>query len=164
MLGWILLAMAVCLEATATFAAKYANGFTNFIPSVVTIVAFGLSFVALTFSLNTIEMSVAYPVWTGCAVSLVAVLGIVVFNEELNFFKVFSTLLVVFGIVGLVMSSRPDLATCETNQPQAFRPVPQPKLATMPVFNRGILPVLASPGSLYRPNVISLKPEFSERG
>ena len=112
MMGWILLALAVCLEALATFAAKYANGFTNLVPSIITIIAFILSFVALTFALNTVDMSLAYPVWTGGAVCLVAILGVMIFHETLNFFKVFSTLLVVFGVVGLIVSSQPAQATC----------------------------------------------------
>jgi multidrug transporter EmrE-like cation transporter len=162
MMGWILLALAVLLEALATFAAKYANGFTNLVPSIITIVAFILSFVALTFALNTVDMSLAYPVWTGGAVCLVAILGVVIFHETLNFFKVFSTLLVIFGVVGLIVSSQPAQATCSAaDAPGGER---SPHLATAPIFNRGILPVLATARQLYQPNVISLKPEFSELG
>jgi multidrug transporter EmrE-like cation transporter len=164
MMGWILLALAVCLEALATFAAKYANGFTNLVPSIITIIAFILSFVALTFALNTVDMSLAYPVWTGGAVCLVAILGVMIFHETLNFFKVFSTLLVVFGVVGLIVSSQPAQATCSAADAAAGGNGRSPQLATAPIFNRGILPVLATARQLYYPNVISVKPEFSELG
>jgi len=162
MLGWILLALAVCMEAMATFAAKYANGFTNPIPSVITIVAFILSFVALTFALNTIDVSLAYPVWTGGAVCLVALIGIIAFREELNFFKVFSTILVIFGVVGLIVSSQPAQATCKTAEAAEAGTPRSTRMAATPVFNRGILPVLATAKQLYRPNVISVTPEFSD--
>ena len=161
MLGWTLLAMAICMEAMATFAAKYANGFTNPVPSVITVVAFILSFVALTFALNTVDMSLAYPIWTGGAVCLVAIIGVIFFREELNFFKIFSTILVIFGVVGLIVSSQPAQATC--NSAEASLEAPRStRLATAPVFNRGILPVLATAKQLYQPNVISLRPEFSD--
>lgn len=162
MLGWILLALAVCLEAMATFAAKYANGFTNPVPSVITVIAFILSFVALTFALNTIDVSLAYPVWTGGAVCLVALIGVLVFREELNFFKIFSTILVIFGVVGLIVSSQPAQATCSTADAAEVEAPRPTRLATAPVFNRGIIPVLATAKQLYQPNVISLRPEFSD--
>lgn len=165
MMGWILLALAICLEAMATFAAKYANGFTNLVPSIITVVAFILSFVALTFALNTVDMSLAYPIWTGGAVCLVAVIGVIVFREELNFFKIFSTILVIFGVVGIIVSSQPAQATCNTANGSGVSGVKTPRptrLATAPVFNRGIIPVLATAKQLYQPNVISLRPEFSD--
>ena len=162
MLGWTLLALAICMEAMATFAAKYANGFTNPVPSVITVVAFILSFVALTFALNTVDVSLAYPVWTGGAVCLVAIIGVCFFREELNFFKIFSTILVIFGVVGLIVSSQPAQATCNTADASGAETPRSTRLAAAPVFNRGIIPVLATAKQLYLPNVISLRPEFSD--
>ncbi len=165
MLGWIFLAFAVCLDVLGTFAAKYANGFTTLIPSLITIGAYCLSFTALTFSIKTLDVSVAYPVWTGSAIFLVAVLGAVFFHETVNFFKVFSTLLVVFGIVGLVVSSQPDAAACppEVEQTQhLLQSSNRPRLSMSPVFHRLGTPVLYATVKGYSANVIRLKPEFSE--
>ncbi len=164
MLGWIFLALAVCLDALGTFAAKYANGFTALVPSIITIGAYVLSFTALTFSLKTIDISLAYPVWTGSAIFLVAIIGAVFFNETVNFFKVFSTLLVVFGIVGLVVSSQPAAATCPPNTEAKTGEAinTSQNVAATPVFHRLAAPSFYAALQNYPPNVISLKPEFSD--
>lgn len=48
------------------------------------------------FSLNTV-----YATWSGLGVAALAVIGVVVFNDQVNVLKVVSLALVIIGVVGL---------------------------------------------------------------
>lgn len=104
-MSWLFLASAIILEVLGTIAAKQANGFTNLAASILMMLCYGLAFSGLTFAMRSIEMSVAYPVWTGFAILAVSVLGIVLFHESMNFAKGLSIFLLVIGLVGLTMGS-----------------------------------------------------------
>jgi small multidrug resistance pump len=104
-MGWLFLASAIILEVLGTIAAKQANGFTNLAASILMMLCYGLAFSGLTFAMKSIEMSIAYPVWTGFAILVVSVLGIVYFHESMNISKGFSIFFLVIGLVGLTVGS-----------------------------------------------------------
>jgi len=105
-MGWLFLVAAIVLEVAGTIAAKQANGFTNLAASVLMMLCYGLSFSGLTFAMKSIEMSIAYPVWTGFAILVVSMLGITLFHESIGFVKGFSIFLLVIGLVGLTMGGQ----------------------------------------------------------
>ena len=65
---------------------------------------YAASFVALTFALKKIDVSVAYAVWFGVGTALIAVIGILYFRETITALKFVSILLIVVGVVGLNLS------------------------------------------------------------
>ena len=101
---WFILAGAIVLEVAGTTSMKLSQGFTRLVPSVLLFVFYAASFVALTFSLKKIEVSVAYAVWSGVGTALIAAIGIVIFRESANPLKFFSILLIIAGVVGLNLS------------------------------------------------------------
>ena len=72
---WIYLAIAIVSEVVATSALKAAEGFTRFVPSVLVVVGYALAFYFLSLTLRTIPLGVAYAVWAGVGVALVALVG-----------------------------------------------------------------------------------------
>ncbi|HEY9643642.1 MAG TPA: multidrug efflux SMR transporter [Coleofasciculaceae cyanobacterium] len=105
-MGWLFLGAAIVLEVAGTISAKQANGFTNFTASVLMMLCYGLAFSGLTFAMRSIEMSIAYPVWTGVAILAVSILGIILFHESMGLVKGFSIFLLVIGLVGLTMGGQ----------------------------------------------------------
>ncbi len=99
LLSWVLLFFAIILEVAGTTSMKLSVGFTKLVPSLLIFVFYGFSFTLLTFTLRKMEISVAYSVWAGLGTALIAVIGILYFNESLNWIKVFGILLVIAGIV-----------------------------------------------------------------
>lgn len=99
--AWVLLIVAGVLETVWAIGLKYADGFTKFWPSVITLVAALLSFWALAMSLKTLPVGTAYAVWTGIGALGAAVLGIILFNEPLSAARVLCLSLIVGGILGL---------------------------------------------------------------
>ncbi|MCB1743803.1 MAG: multidrug efflux SMR transporter [Gammaproteobacteria bacterium] len=104
MYAWLLLCVAIVLEVAGTTSMKLADGFTRPLPSVLLFVFYAASFVALTFALKRIEVSIAYAVWSGLGMALVAVLGVVVFDETLTVWKVLCIVLIMSGVVGLSLA------------------------------------------------------------
>jgi small multidrug resistance pump len=104
MTAWLLLLVAIVFEVAGTTAMKLSEGFSRPLPSVAIFVCYAFAFVALTFVLRQLEVSIAYAVWAGLGTALIAVIGIVFFGESVTPMKLVSLLLVVAGVVGLNLS------------------------------------------------------------
>lgn len=101
---WILLLAAISSEVIATSALKLSDGLSKLLPSVVVVIGYVVSFVLLALALKTMDVSVAYAIWSGVGTAAVAVIGIVMLKEPLNAVKVAGILLVIGGVVALNLS------------------------------------------------------------
>ena len=102
---WLLLTLAIVLEVAGTTAMKLSEGFTRFLPSVMLFVFYAFSFIALTFAIRRIDISIAYAVWSGLGMAIVAVIGFVFFEETVTIAKVACITLIMVGVIGLNISS-----------------------------------------------------------
>ena len=98
---WIYLALGIIFEVLGTVCMKFAEGFTRLWPSVLVFVFYGLSLGLLVLVLEKFEVSIAYAIWASLGTALIAVIGIVFFNEPVSVTKVVSILLIIAGILGL---------------------------------------------------------------
>jgi quaternary ammonium compound-resistance protein SugE len=105
-LAWLLLIFAGVLEVSWLVAMKYAEGFTKLWPTVIVFVLGTLSFYLLSLCLKVIPVGTAYVVWTGIGAVGGAFVGIVLFNEPRDAWRITSIALVVAGIVGLKLTTR----------------------------------------------------------
>lgn len=83
---------------------KQSEGLTKVLPSVLTIVFHGISFISLTVALKFLPISIVYAIWAGAGTAMVALIGWFVFNEPLPVSKVFATGLIIVGVVILNLS------------------------------------------------------------
>ncbi len=83
---------------------KLSQGFTKLWPSLSIFICYGLSFTALTFCLKTMDVSVAYAVWSGLGTMIIAVIGVAYFGEPITLLKAVSLMLIVLGLIGLNVS------------------------------------------------------------
>ena len=104
-MAWIYLFVAGLFECGWAIGLKYTEGFTRPVPSLLTVAAMGISFVLLSAAMKTIPVGTAYAVWTGIGAVGVAILGVVLFSEALNLYRVASILLIILGIAGLKLFS-----------------------------------------------------------
>lgn len=100
-MAWILLLIAGMTEIVWAVGLKLADGFTNFVPSLVTLIFIVISFVLFAFAMKTIPIGTAYAVFTGIGAAGTAILGILVFNETASLEKIFFLSLLLVGIIGL---------------------------------------------------------------
>ncbi len=107
MSAWLLLFFAIAMEVSGTTCMKLSQGFTQFWPSVLVFLFYSFSFTASTFALKTIEVSIAYAVWTALGTAIIAGIGMVWFNEPLSAVKIVALLMIIAGVVLLNLSSYP---------------------------------------------------------
>ena len=104
-MSWVFLLIAGVFEIVWAIGLKYTDGFTRLWPSVGTIVAMGVSFLFLSYALKVIPIGTAYAVWTGIGAVGVAILGMVLFGESRNAYRLLCILVIVGGIAGLKFST-----------------------------------------------------------
>jgi small multidrug resistance pump len=101
---WSYLAVAIALEAAGTTSMKLSDGFTKLVPSLLICLFYVSSFVALTFALKGIDVCLAYAIWSGIGTVIIAIIGILCFEETATALKIISIGLIVVGVVGLKLS------------------------------------------------------------
>ena len=100
-MAWITLFIAGLFEVAWAISLKHSHGFTQFIPSVITLALMMVSFFLLAHSLKTLPVGTAYAVWTGIGIMGTVILGILLFNEPVSFTRLLFLSFILIGIVGL---------------------------------------------------------------
>ncbi|MEC7648480.1 MAG: multidrug efflux SMR transporter [Pseudomonadota bacterium] len=95
----------IILEVSGTVSMNLSSNFTKLISSISIFVFYAASFVALTFAIKKIEISVAFAVWSGVGTALIALIGILYFKEAATMLKIASIFLIIAGVVGLKVGS-----------------------------------------------------------
>lgn len=103
-MAWFLLFSAGVAEVVFALSLKYNQGFSKLLPSIVTMLSGGCSFYLLILAIKTLPLGTAYAVWTGMGAIGVAVLGIILFKESADAYRLLSIMLVIAGIVGLKLT------------------------------------------------------------
>ena len=106
-MNWLILLLAGLLEIAWAIGLKYSEGFTRFWPSVWTAITMHASMVLLAIAMKSLPVGTAYAVWVGIGAVGTVVLGIVLFNESADFWRMASVGLIVAGIIGLKLAT-PD--------------------------------------------------------
>jgi small multidrug resistance pump len=82
---WLMLSLAIVLEVTGTLSMRASEGFTKLGFTLVTVVGYLGAFALLAMVLKQgMPVGVAYGIWAGAGVALVALLGRLVFGEALT--------------------------------------------------------------------------------
>jgi small multidrug resistance pump len=90
---------AVLSEVTATTALKLSEGFTKFVPSLVVVAGYGLSFYLLSLSLKVIPIGTAYALWSGIGIVLTVIIGIMFWQEQMDWARGIGIALIIIGIL-----------------------------------------------------------------
>ncbi|MEZ8720773.1 multidrug efflux SMR transporter [Vibrio pomeroyi] len=98
-MGYLYLAIAIIAEVIGTSALKASEGFTQTLPSVVAIIGYGIAFYFLSLVLKAIPVGVAYAIWSGLGVVLVAIVGTVAFNQKLDLAAIIGMILIIAGVL-----------------------------------------------------------------
>src|SRR5262245_47146214 len=100
-MSWFYLALAIALEVAGTVCMKMSEGCTRLWLSAAMLVLYALGLGAMALALKGIEVSIAYALWTGVGLAIVAIVGMTLFKEYVSPLKLVSLALIVVGVVGL---------------------------------------------------------------
>lgn len=103
---WLYLAVAIVSEVIATSALKAAEGFTRPLPAAIVVVGYGIAFYCLSVVLRTLPVGVAYAIWSGVGIALVALIGWLVYGQSLDLPAILGLTLIVAGVVVLNVFSK----------------------------------------------------------
>lgn len=103
---WLLLAVAIAAEVSATISMKLSDGFSKLVPSIVMVLGYVIAFGALTMALaRGMKVNVAYGVWAAAGVALVALIGALFLSEPLTKIQIGGVILVIAGVLALEMGA-----------------------------------------------------------
>ena len=104
--SWLYLFVAIVSEVAATSALKASEGFTRLWPSLIVVAGYAAAFYFLSLTLRTIPVAVAYAVWSGVGIALIALLGWWLYDQTLDAPAIAGLLLIVAGVVVLNVCSK----------------------------------------------------------
>lgn len=100
-MAWFYLIIAGLFEVGFTTSLKLSNNFSNKWWAVLFFISITLSFYFLNRAIQNIPIGTAYAVWTGIGAVGTAVVGITLFREPSDFWRIFFIFLLIGSIVGL---------------------------------------------------------------
>ena len=100
-MAWLILFLAGLFEVGFTTCLKLSNNFTNLKWSIGFFICITLSFLLLNKAVQTIPLGIGYAVWTGIGAVGTTLIGIYIFKEPSDFWRVFFIFLLIASIIGL---------------------------------------------------------------
>lgn len=105
-MAYLYLFIAILAEVIATSMLKASDEFTRLWPSVATVVGYAVSFYFLALVLKTIPVGMAYAIWSGVGITLIALVGYFVFKQTLDWPAIFGMALIISGVIVMNVFSK----------------------------------------------------------
>jgi small multidrug resistance pump len=105
-LQFIYLIIAVAAETVGTTALQASHQFTRLWPSVLVVASYVIAFYFLGLALRYIPVGIAYAIWSGLGIVLIAIIGFVVFGQRLDWPAVLGMTMILAGILVIHIFSR----------------------------------------------------------
>ena len=106
MKNWIFLTITIVAEVIATSALRASDGFTKPGPSAIVVAGYGVAFYLLSLPLRPIPVGIAYAIWAGVGIVLVATIAWVFQGQRLDGWAVIGIALILCGVAVINLFSR----------------------------------------------------------
>lgn len=104
-IGYLYLSFAIVAEVIATSALKASDGFTRPWPTTIVVLGYGAAFYFLSLVLKTVPVGVAYAIWGGAGIVLIALIGWLVLKQPLDLPAMLGIGLIVAGVAVIQLFS-----------------------------------------------------------
>jgi len=104
--GYLYLSIAIVAEVIATNALKASEEFTKMAPSIIVIAGYGISFYFLSLVIKTIPVGIAYAIWAGAGIVLVAIVAAILFKQVPDLPAIIGMVLIVLGVIVINVFSK----------------------------------------------------------
>ncbi|MGE6258114.1 DMT family transporter [Heyndrickxia sporothermodurans] len=108
---WIFLCLAILFEVSGTITMKLSNGLTKVVPSILMIILYISSLSFLTLALKSIDISIAYAIWSGIGIALITFIGFLYFGEHISPIKLIAISLIIIGVITLNLAGESHKAS-----------------------------------------------------
>ena len=99
MSAYIILIIAVILGTAANGFAKSAQGFTLFLPSVLTAISIVGCMYTLSLVMKTIPVGITYASFAGLCIIATSIIGVYKFNQVPDLFTIIGLILIISGVL-----------------------------------------------------------------
>ena len=96
---YLYLLVAIMAEVIATSALNASNQFTKWLPSLITLIGYGVAFYFLSLTLRSMPVGLVYAVWSGVGIVLVALVGIIFFKQIPDLPAIIGMVLIIAGVL-----------------------------------------------------------------
>jgi small multidrug resistance pump len=103
---YVFLGIAIVAEVIGTSALKASDGFSKLWPSLIVILGYAAAFYFLALVLRAVPVGVAYAIWSGVGIVLIAVVGWLFLGQKLDAAAVIGMGLIAAGVVVINVFSR----------------------------------------------------------
>ncbi len=103
---YALLGIAIVAEVIATSALRASEGFTRFVPALVVLLGYGISFYCLSLTLKSLPVGIVYAIWSGVGIVLITLVAILMYRQVPDLAAVAGLSLIVAGVVVLNLFSK----------------------------------------------------------
>jgi small multidrug resistance pump len=103
---YLYLLLAILTETVATMALQAIKQFTRLGPAVVVVVGYAASFYFMALVLKFMPVGVVYAIWSGLGIALIAAMGTVFFDQQLDFPAYLGIALILIGILVIQLFSK----------------------------------------------------------
>lgn len=110
-MAWAYLILGGLFEVGFTTCLKLSNNFTNVKWSVGFFICITLSFLLLNKAVQTLPIGTSYAVWTGIGAAGSVLVGIFLFKEPSDFWRIFFLFLLIGSILGLKLAAKSWVST-----------------------------------------------------
>ena len=97
--SYLFLTLAVFLGVTSNSFAKNSEGFTLFIPSVITAITIVLCMYALSMVMKNIPMGITYASFAGLTILATVAVGVIRFKQIPNLYSVIGLIFIITGVL-----------------------------------------------------------------
>jgi len=97
--AYILLIVSILFEITATGSLKATEGFTRWIPSLISIVAISGCMFLMSHVMKILPVGITYATWSGVGIVALTLIGIIKYKQIPNLATIFGLVLIVVGVV-----------------------------------------------------------------
>ena len=103
---YLYLTVAIVGEVIATSALKASESFTKPLPSLLVVIGYGVAFFFLSLCLKSMNVGVAYAIWSGLGVVLVTLAGVVLYKQVPDGWAILGMALIVAEVLVLNLLSK----------------------------------------------------------
>ncbi|NJM49514.1 MAG: multidrug efflux SMR transporter [Sphingomonadales bacterium] len=113
--AWILLAIAIIFEIAGTSLLKASDGFTRWGIGAASIACYWVCFAFLAIAITKIPVGVAYAIWSGVGILAIALIGWIIFKQNLSILQMACIAMILTGAVGLNLTTQVEAQTAEAD-------------------------------------------------
>jgi small multidrug resistance pump len=105
-MGFWYLAIAIVAEVIGTMTLKASEAFSNVVPSTVCILSYATAFYFFSLVLKTVPVGIAYAIWAGLGIVLVALISAVIYRQVPDLPAIVGMIMIISGVVVINIFSK----------------------------------------------------------